>query len=118
MGEIVDEIIEMFIVFIIGVALGGCIVYSNMKDKEVKEEKVEITNTVLTENDIEKIRYEGKKEAEELINRIEYNSKKENEILAIAEAKVKAGIPLIPEERAAFERKIHLEEFNKIIDKR
>ena len=108
----------MFVMFVIGVILGACIVYSNMKDKVVKEEKGEITNTILTENDIEKIRHEGKKDAEELIIRIESNSKKENEILAIAEAKVKAGIPLIPEERAVFERKIYLEEFHKVMDKR
>lgn len=117
MPEIVDRNFEMFIMFIVGVALGACIVYSNMKDKVVKEEKAEITNTIITENDIEKIRHEGKKEAEELLIRIESNSKKENEILAIAEAKVKAGIPLIPEERAVFERKIYLEEFYKVMDK-
>lgn len=118
MKEAINTTLEMFIMFIVGVALGACIVYSNMRDKGVQEEKVEITNAVLTENDIEKIRYEGKKDAEELIERMESNEKKENEILAIAEAKVKAGIPLIPEERAVFERKIYLEEFHKIMDKR
>ena len=72
---------------------------------------------VLTENDIEKIRYEGKKQAEELIERMESNEKKENAILATAEEKVKAGMPLNTEERDAFVRKIHLEEFHKIMDK-
>lgn len=72
---------------------------------------------VLTENDIEKIRYEGKKRAEELIERMESNEKKENEILASAEEKVKAGIPLNTEERDAYVRKIHLEEFHKVMDK-
>jgi hypothetical protein len=71
----------------------------------------------LTENDIEKIRYEGKKRAEELFERMESNIKKENAILAIAEEKVKAGIPLNTEERDAFVRKIHLEEFHKIMEK-
>ena len=118
MKESINTTLEMFVMFIVGVALGACIVYSNMKDKGVQEEKAEITDTVLTENDIEKIRHEGKKEAEELIIRMESNSKKENEILAIAEAKVKAGIPLNPEERAVFERKIYLEEFYKVMDKR
>ena len=73
---------------------------------------------VLTEKDIEKIRYEGKKEAEELIEMMESNKKKENEILATAEEKVKAGIPLNPEERDVYVRKIHLEEFHKVMDKR
>lgn len=72
---------------------------------------------VLTENDIEKIRYEGKKRAEELIERMESNEKKENEFLATAEEKVKAGSPLNPEERDAYVRKIHLEEFHKIMEK-
>ena len=72
---------------------------------------------VLTENDIEKIRYEGKKQAEELVERMESNLKKENAILAIAEEKVKAGIPLNPEERDAYVKKIHLEEFHKVMDK-
>lgn len=72
---------------------------------------------VLTENDIEKIRYEGKKQAEELVERMESNLTKENEILAIAEEKVKAGSPLNPEERDAYIKKIHLEEFHKIMDK-
>lgn len=118
MSEIINKTLEMFVMFIIGVALGVCFMYSHMRDKGVQEEKAEITNSVLTENDIEKIRNEGKKDAEELIVRIESNTKKENEILAIAEAKVKAGIPLIPEERAVFERKIYLEEFHKVMDKR
>ena len=72
---------------------------------------------VLTENDIEKIRYEGKKRAEELFERMESNIKKENDILAITEEKVKAGIPLNTEERDAYVRKIHLEEFHKIMEK-
>lgn len=72
---------------------------------------------VLTENDIEKIRYEGKKRAEELVERMESNLKKENAILAIAEEKVKAGIPLNPEETDAYIKKIHLEEFHKIMEK-
>ena len=72
---------------------------------------------VLTENDIEKIRYEGKKRAEELMERMESNMKKENDNLATAEEKIKAGVPLNTEERDAFVRKIHLEEFYKIMDK-
>ena len=183
---------------IIGAALGACIVYSNMNDKEETTNKEEITNgsnvpdeflvsendvdtseiyatvytcedvekfkikwlqaeylkpknkiyvteanthkefvfnsneykvvmptgqifgcdlNVLTEKDIEKIRYEGKKRAEELIERMESNMKKENDILATAEEKVKAGIPLNTEERDAFVKKIHLEEFHKIMEK-
>lgn len=72
---------------------------------------------VLTENDIEKIRYEGKKQAEELVERMESNLKKENAILATAEEKVKAGIPLNTEERDAYIKKIHLEEFHKVMEK-
>ena len=106
MPEIVDRTFEMFIMFIVGLAIGGCFMFCHMKDKGVHEEKVEITNTVLTENDIEKIRYEGKQQAEELMNRIENNSKKENEILAIAEAKVKAGIPFLKSEMRMCEKSI------------
>lgn len=193
MSEIVDRSFEMFIMFIVGLAIGGCFMYFNMKDKaeitngsnvpdeflvtendvdssefyatvytceDVEKFKINYiqaeyqktknkvyvkeANThkdfvfnsneykvvlptgqsfgcdmnVLTEKDIEKIRYEGKKEAEELIEMMESNKKKENEILATAEEKVKAGIPLNPEERDVYVRKIHLEEFHKVMDKR
>ena len=74
-------------------------------------------DVVLTEKDIEKIRYEGKKRAEELMERMESNMKKENDNLTTAEEKIKAGEPLNTEERDAFVRKIHLEEFYKIMDK-
>lgn len=121
MKEAINTTLEMFLCMIIGAALGACIVYSNMRDKGVNEEITNGSNVpdefLVTENDIEKIRYEGKKRAEELIERMESNEKKENANLAIAEEKVKSGIPLNPEERDAYVRKIHLEEFHKVMDK-
>ena len=110
-----------FGVVLIALIMGGCLAITLVQHGYIPVETTNSSNVpdefLVTENDIEKIRYEGKKDAEELIERMESNEKKEKEILATAEAKVKAGIPLNTEERDVFVRKIHLEEFHKIMEK-
>ena len=54
MSEIVDRSFEMFIMFIVGLAIGGCFMYFNMKDKaEIPNGSNVPDEFLVTENDVD-----------------------------------------------------------------